>query len=869
MSDIEQIDIEDVQNPIITEPGINADYIDAKIITDKDGWLLTKEMSKSEDMSIYNAVLNRHKTLIIKTNDKKMEYLKCVETIKSWHILLAKECEKIDKKDKTEKKNKILPKTTSNINDYLVRANSSVQSTKKADKIKSKNIEREEYKQYEQLYSLLFDSPVCDSLNNQIVYLSIIEYIIIYYMHFVNKSYKYIKKQKDLDINIPLFFNSLFSVRDSYKDNSDLLEEAFKEQLNKFLEYYEKKVDYYVLIDNYSHYMFNNHYKNHFRHNIKLYKEQEYLLDKLEENDYTGIYILPWGIGCGKTSLVAPLSYLINSNSKKDTIFYCISKPPVKDQTAANMYRCGVPFAYIEQTGEHSYIVNPSYHCKNDIMPIIYIVQNQFIVDFINKNNDESSELSLTVPYHKRDYEHLKNLEKQLYMYNYSLIIDEPDGSDSNLLYILDNLPKLTILMSATSHGLINEKRIGKYMKKNSYIDRDKYINIIKMKDVKITTTLTSFWDDNQYILSPYTNCVNKHQLHMLTQLIEMDNIYKRFISPKVLIDLYNKLLKKKDYYKELDIELNLNELSIMDMKLDNIIYIVINFIKRLIKNNKVSDDIITELFKINKLRTKTEQHLYQELLETHTTLFTGGSLIGTSNIEKVYENIYKYKLVKDDIIDINDLYHKLDKYTKSVRDNIKRGLLSLKSEQIRLKKNEDDSYIASRRQAIYEKFAINKLPIENRYIINTKEFLNINDKTTTNTNYVIPLLCIEKGDKESHIEKWSYDLDTTLHVSQEKELCRLVGIGSINESNRLFYMKNIKDLNNGSLAYNISDSSGAFGLNLKIQSLILMDDIIKETTEVILQKIGRVGRPGQLCTGFVYLTDYNIFEKLFSDIFE
>jgi len=83
MSDIEQIDIEDVQNPIITEPGINADYIDAKIITDKDGWLLTKEMSKSEDMSIYNAVLNRHKTLIIKTNDKKMEYLKCVETIKS------------------------------------------------------------------------------------------------------------------------------------------------------------------------------------------------------------------------------------------------------------------------------------------------------------------------------------------------------------------------------------------------------------------------------------------------------------------------------------------------------------------------------------------------------------------------------------------------------------------------------------------------------------------------------------------------------------------------------------------------------------------------------------------------------------------
>ena len=72
-------------------------------------------------------------------------------------------------------------------------------------------------------------------------------------------------------------------------------------------------------------------------------------------------------------------------------------------------------------------------------------------------------------------------------------------------------------------------------------------------------------------------------------------------------------------------------------------------------------------------------------------------------------------------------------------------------------------------------------------------------------------------------------------------------------------------DLNKGHLAYNITDSSGAFGLNLLIQNMILMPDITDLPIEIILQKIGRVGRQGQLASGFVYITEPSILKKLFN----
>lgn len=843
-----------------------------KLTTDKHGWELTKEMSKTEDMSIYNAVLNRHKELYgEQIHNKKIHYLSSIESIKVWHTLLLEECEKINKvkKEKKEKEGKKLLKTQSNINDYLVRANSSIQSQKKADLIKNKLTTQRENEQYKELLTLLTNKKLNKSLNDSISNITIIEYILIYYMHFVNKSYKYIKKEENIETNISLYYNSIFSLRDCYKDNNDLLEKVFKEQIEKFLEYYNNRFDYYNLIDKNSHYIFNNHYKNHFKHNIKLYKEQEQLLDSLEENEYKGLYIVSWSVGSGKTALVAPLSYLIHQNNKRNIIFYCISKPPVKDQTAANMYRCGIPFAYIEQVGEQHYVVNPSYFCKNKTQPIIYIVQNQFMVDYIKKKDNINHTLLLDIPFNKKDYNHLEDLEENLYKYDYSLIIDEPDGSCHNLLYILDNLPKLTILMSATSYHLLNDKRIIKYMRKYSIIDKERYICHIKMKDIKITTTLIGYWNDKDIILSPYSNSKNKNDLDIMTQIVELDPIYRRFLSPQVFIDLYNKInnANDKDYYNRYNITLKLDNLSLKDLTLNNLVYEIINFIKSLIKNDKITDEVIEKLFKVDINKTKSQEQLYKQLLISETSKFMGGALIGTSNIDNVYKLVNEYKMVDDELTNINDIFNLLSKKTHIIKTTIKKELVSLNGLKKQLKKGDDDPYIATTRQGIYERNLLNHLPINTNIIINTKSFLEKNDKENTNTNYMRPLTCIENGNIYDNIDKWSYDLDTTLNVSQDKELCRLVGIGSINENNRLFYMKNIKDLNQGQLAYNISDSSGAFGLNLKIQSLILMEDILEETKEVILQKIGRVGRPGQLSTGYVYLTDYKIFEKIFSNL--
>lgn len=88
-----------------------------------------------------------------------------------------------------------------------------------------------------------------------------------------------------------------------------------------------------------------NHFKSNHQSSTKAFKEQLDFIQALVSNPY-GLYVLPWGVGVGKTALLPVISSFFTKDVKKK-MFYCVFAGPVRDQNAAYLYRCGIPFALI------------------------------------------------------------------------------------------------------------------------------------------------------------------------------------------------------------------------------------------------------------------------------------------------------------------------------------------------------------------------------------------------------------------------------------------------------------------------------------------------------------------------------------------
>ena len=128
----------------------------------------------------------------------------------------------------------------------------------------------------------------------------------------------------------------------------------------------------------------------------------------------------------------------------------------------------------------------------------------------------------------------------------------------------------------------------------------------------------------------------------------------------------------------------------------------------------------------------------------------------------------------------------------------------------------------------------------------------------------------VETGDPLQDVDGWHVTADKmkgNFDVENEEELLwRWKGVGGIT-MHKEFNMKNIRDSDAGYLAFLLVDAVGAHGLNLKIKHGILMkgEDGSMLTQETCIQMAGRVGRWGQDSTGFVYVTDQDIFERVFA----
>ena len=169
------------------------------------------------------------------------------------------------------------------------------------------------------------------------------------------------------------------------------------------------------------------------------------------------------------------------------------------------------------------------------------------------------------------------------------------------------------------------------------------------------------------------------------------------------------------------------------------------------------------------------------------------------------------------------------------------------------------------------EQKRIIQLPIEEDLIINTPKYIKKHTGESKKIKQYTRIQdIIDIGEPSEDPDGWELYPDEMKgsFALEHEELLRWKwkGVGSIID-HKEFNMKNIRDSDNGYLAFLTVDSMGSHGLNLNITHGILMKDMnnkmLSPTTS--LQMAGRVGRWGQDGTGFVYITDKDIFDLVFS----
>ena len=158
--------------------------------------------------------------------------------------------------------------------------------------------------------------------------------------------------------------------------------------------------------------------------------------------------------------------------------------------------------------------------------------------------------------------------------------------------------------------------------------------------------------------------------------------------------------------------------------------------------------------------------------------------------------------------------------------------------------------------------------------MINTAEYIQRFGQQKPHSNKPLPYLRVqpleERGEPSKGLDGWRLKLDVMSgsfwHKREDALKWRWKGVGSIVDDKE-FNMKNINGLEDGYIGFMLIDKLGAQGLNLKIKHCFLMrgSNGTMLPSSTCLQVAGRVGRWGQDDTGYVYLTEEELFWRVFS----
>jgi len=689
---------------------------------------------------------------------------------------------------------------------------------------------------------------------------NIIEVIILYYLN--TTHYAFTKKK------ITDFMNCVLSLRDSFLYFEKSVNPIVNQIVKKYFIHIKNEFPWQSFLSHHTHYLLKNHFKNNFQKAPKPFPEQASLLNHIKNTSLHTLYTLPWGVGTGKTAMLPPLASIYSQQNFQT--LYCVPFGPVRDQAAALLYRCGVPFAYIVPATngcQNEFELQPSFMCGEGVNPIVFIVHPKFVKHYIhywnsfdvllNGNTDimdtTDNPPDVYIPSCKARYAHLSH---HIWNPDYALIIDEPSDQEDDILWILNNLPRTTFVMSATSWELVSESVKNLYKMKY-----DSEPITITASTVGVSTTLIAHWlKDKQHVLSPFTGIKTKKSFQQRTEYIRNKILWRRFLSADVMVDWIQKIQSfSPETLKYMPYDFDLYTITF-----DSLSFRILEWCDTLSQNEAFDDTFYQNMFSLpdNSDEGCDSIDILTKILTTDSHQFLGGCIIGVPQVDQIYSSI---KPLLSDFPTIQDVDKKIEQYRKIMIDKyVQWKKFPVNNQTDLIKKKENLQEIENKRST--------SLPVPENKVINTAAF--IEEQTGTKAPLTSKLTRIqelfESGDPLKDTDGWRIFADKmkgNFESDYENELrWRWKGVGGIN-FHKEFNMKNIRDSDAGYLAFLFIDTIGAYGLNLKIKHGILMkgSDGSMLPPATCLQLAGRVGRWGQEGSGYVHITDRDIFETVFS----
>jgi len=715
-----------------------------------------------------------------------------------------------------------------------------------ADEIRQKTIIETARNECELLLQQRFVAP--DFRSN------IIEVILIYYLMNVVNSHK--KK-------IEAFLDSLFSFRDALIYFQAQLQGngtygVFRALLDNYSN--QENMPWKVFIQKYTRFLIRNSFRNNYQRAISLFDEQKELLDQIRQDPFR-LFLLPWGVGVGKTALLPAIATMYNRVGHQT--LYCVPRGPVRDQNAAYLYRCGIPFAYIVNGAPSSDLkweIRPSFHCSFGVLPIAYIVDPEFLLYYLRYQEYRKDRLqmeervvppSILIPSFKKRYKHLNHYN--LWDREISLILDEPSETDECLPAILLLLPRTGFVMSATSCGIVDDVVKAKYEEAFEGAE----IVEIPAVNVGVSTTLIAYWHPDRPVISPFTGVKTRRAFLDVLRKVTSSVMWRRFLSPNVLLDWIVHIRTKYP-----DIDMN-TDFEFFTLSFNDISMRVIEWAHAIaaVKNDDV---FYATVFEMPSSQDEWTVENLRSILWDHSHLFMRGCVIGTGSVDLLYEIFSSDE--RSTLRSVDDIVDSVAKHQKQIVQSmldILKGTLSTKDDELDREERINDLL----------KTKWSNIPLQSEEVINTREFIRLHNPSfaieNINPNWFNRLAELEEiGSPQDNLVQWRLEPEVIADVPPNYMMWRWKALGSISTTKE-FYIKNILDLDRNLIAFMIVDESGAYGLNIKISNAILVDDTLfgKETLlprTVYFQIAGRVGRQSQEESGFVYLTSQKLFRHLF-----
>lgn len=692
---------------------------------------------------------------------------------------------------------------------------------------------------------------------------NIIEVVLIYYTRRIGIFFK-----KDVE----KFLDTLISLRDAltYFEQHVDFQHGCRNLFRTVLDFFAKKMPWKHFFEKYTKFLIKNNFRMNYQRAISLCVEQKNLLDEMKQDPFR-LFKLPWGVGVGKTALLPAIATFF-SRLKMQTL-YCVPRGPVRDQNAAFLYRCGIPFAYIvkgfiTQSQESLWELRPSYHCSYTVLPIVYIVEPAFVHYYLRyQEYRETSESmgekiispSISLPSTKTRYRHLNHYN--LWSSGMALILDEPSETDPYLLKVFEMLPKSTFIMSATSCHLIDDRVENMYSQKHN----SEAITIDAV-NVGVSTTLLAYWHPDRPILSPFSGVLTREEFLVKLRLVTSSVLWRRFLSPLVMVHWIYTL--RKNYPEiEMNIDFDLYSLNFNDISMRILEW------AHSIASTKLEDEFYKKEFALPERPSSLPKPSVADICEAmrkDSYLFLKGCAVGTQCLEKFYEIISSTTF--------NHCSTDAQGYVENIVTTVEKHRSSLVERYTTLQKGTLSSKEdAEERVELVGELLNSKwsyIPIPMNEIINTAEYIiKMNPSATVPSSlhvyYTRPMEIEESGSLTDNPVQWKLFVDVPENVPPEYLAWVWRGVGSIS-STKQFYIQNIIRLENNYICFLIVNEEGAYGLNIKLSNAILVDDMLLLGSSQLMPKsvyfqiAGRVGRQSQDETGYVYLTSENLFKYLF-----